>query len=624
MKNYLSKDHFPFLSISCSIFDSQVFRANKFFLPNIISLIVLITIFLTYACSSENVTAERSATTTQNASTKILYSIFEEEQGFNKKEFPNSSILVPGVPAFPSIKPEDFQRRANFWRDLLMKMKSIKVEDLSKSDKINYDMFKYILEDKIAHVDFKAYLTPVSGDGGFHVDFVYMKNSFSFQKMTDYQKYLKKLEGFKDYCLANIELMRMGLSKGKMLPKVVLQGYESYIDPHIVENPEESFFYEPFEDMIEAIPEKEAIDLKEQAKKAITESVVAGYQIFKEFIQKEYRPQARETVGISEQPQGKEFYQQRIEYFTTLPLDADKVFEIGEQEVARIKAEMEQIISEVGFDGSFADFLNFLRTDPQFYAKTGRELLMHASYLAKKADGRLPKYFNKMPRLPYGVAPVPDAIAPKYTGGRYSPGSAYDHKAGFYWVNTYKLESRPLFVLPALTLHEAAPGHHLQIALAEEMLEVPEFRKSTYLSCYGEGWALYCEWLGKEMGMYETPYQDFGRLTYEMWRACRLVVDVGLHAKGWSRQQAVDFMASNSALSMHEVNTEIDRYIGWPGQAISYKIGELKIRELRKKAEAELGANFDLRAFHDVILLNGAVPLFILEELVDDFIEQNR
>ena len=302
-------------------------------------------------------------------------------------------------------------------------------------------------------------------------------------------------------------------------------------------------------------------------------------------------------------------------------MTADEIFKTGEKEVARIRAQMEAVIKEVNFEGDFAEFLHFLRTDSQFYAKSPRGLLMEASFIAKKADGRLPRVFNKMPRLPYGVAPVPDAIAPKYTGGRYSPGSAADHRAGFYWVNTYKLESRPLYVLPALTLHEAVPGHHLQIALAEELENVPDFRKNTYLSCYGEGWALYCEWLGQELGMYDTPYEEFGRLTYEMWRACRLVVDVGIHSKGWTRDEAANFMASNTALSLHEVNTEIDRYIGWPGQALSYKIGELKIRELRKRAEEKLGDKFDIRAFHDVILSCGSVPLFILEDLVNEYIE---
>jgi uncharacterized protein (DUF885 family) len=556
----------------------------------------------------------------ENQTKKALYDIFEAEKQFSNQEFPSWTNTQTNTNPFPDISPDAQNKRSEFWQNLVSKMEALDKNELSEQDRINYDFFKLILEDKIAQVTFEAYLTPISGDGGFHVDFVYMRNRFTFKSEAEYEKYITVLKGFKYFTNENIKLLKLGQSKGKMLPKVVLEGYESYIDPHIVDDPVESYFYEPFNDISLNISEEKKEDLRTQAKQVIKESVVAGYQNFKDFIQNEYRPNARESIGISAEPNGAEYYQQRVEYFTTLPLTSDEIFEKGEQEVARIRSEMEAIIEELDYEGSFADFLNFLRTDPQFYAKTPREILMEASFLAKKIDGKLPQVFNVMPRLPYGVAPVPAAIAPKYTAGRYSPGSAADHRAGFYWVNTFKLESRPLYALPALTLHEAVPEHHLQISLAEEMENVPSFRKNTYLSCYGEGWALYCEWLGQEMGIYETPYDHFGRLTYEMWRACRLVVDVGIHMKNWTREQAVDFMASNTALSLHEVNTEIDRYIGWPGQALSYKIGELKIRELRQKAEKEMGERFDIRKFHDVILLNGSVPLFVLEDLVEGYI----
>ena len=350
--------------------------------------------------------------------------------------------------------------------------------------------------------------------------------------------------------------------------------------------------------------------------------MVPGFQSFHDFLVKEYRPKARTTLGASHFPNGKAYYEQRTQYFTTLDISPEEIFQTGEKEVARIRADMDAIIKELNFKGSFADFLNFLRTDPQFYAKTPKALLKEAAYYSKRIDAQLPRFFGKLPRLPYGVAPVPDAIAPKYTTGRYVPGSSSNHQSGTYWVNTYKLESRPLYVLPALTLHEAVPGHHLQIALAEEIEAVPEFRKHTYLSSYGEGWALYCEWLGLEAGIYETPYSRFGRLTYEMWRACRLVVDVGIHQKDWTREQAVEFMASNTALSFHEVNTEIDRYIAWPGQALSYKMGELKIRDLRKRSERELKERFNIRDFHDLVLSKGAVPMYVLEKMVDQYIAE--
>jgi uncharacterized protein (DUF885 family) len=282
---------------------------------------------------------------------------------------------------------------------------------------------------------------------------------------------------------------------------------------------------------------------------------------------------------------------------------------------------MQAIIDATGFDGSFADFLAFLRNDPRFYAETPEDLLKEAAFIAKTMDGKLPALFNTLPRTPYSVAPVPDDIAPKYTGGRYVPPAAGSNQPGYYWVNTYALDSRPLYTLPALTLHEAVPGHHLQWALAIEQEAQPDFRQYDYISAYGEGWGLYSEWLGVESGIYEDPYDDFGRLTYEMWRACRLVVDTGLHDKGWTRDQALEYLAGNTALSLHEVTTETDRYISWPGQALSYKLGELKIKALRRRAEQQLGANFDLRKFHDTVLASGSVTLPILELLIDDYIE---
>jgi uncharacterized protein (DUF885 family) len=312
-----------------------------------------------------------------------------------------------------------------------------------------------------------------------------------------------------------------------------------------------------------------------------------------------------------------------VNYYTTVDLTAEQVHQLGLDEVARIRAEMDTIIKQVNFNGSFAEFLHFLRTAPQFYPKSANELLKEAAFIAKKADAMLPKYFGKLPRTPYGIAPVPAEIAPKYTTGRYS-GSNRDDEPGYYWVNTYALDKRPLYELEALTLHEAVPGHHLQISLNKELADLPNFRRYSYISAFGEGWGLYSEYLGLEAGFYQDPYSNFGRLTYEMWRAARLVVDTGMHAKGWSRQQAIDFMASNTALSMHNVTTEIDRYISWPGQALSYKIGELTIKRLRAKAEAALGTDFDIRAFHDAVLENGSIPMSVLEQMIDQFIAQQQ
>jgi uncharacterized protein (DUF885 family) len=560
-----------------------------------------------------------NSTSSENNAHQALHAIFDAEKKYNETEFPYWSN-VKAEQTHPEISVAAYQRRKAKYQDFWQQTEAINREALSTQDRINYDMYRFVLKDKIDQIDLESYLTPISADGGFHINFVYMRSGFQFQNEAQYERYLKVLESFKMYVNDHIALLKIGIQKGKTLPKAVLQDYESYLTPHIVDTVENSYFYEPFTRIPETITADKKADFIKRGKAAIEKSVVPGYQTFHDFIVEEYRPNAADAIGISAQPDGKKFYQQRVQFYATLPMTADEIFEKGKQEVARIRADMEGIIEDVGYEGSFADFIQFLRTDKQFYPKTARGLLMEASYFSKRIDGKLPEYFNKLPRLPYGVDPVPAAIAPKYTTGRYSEGSETDHRAGKYWVNTYKLESRPLYALPALTLHEAVPGHHLQISLAAEMEDMPDFRRDTYLSAFGEGWALYCEYLGDEMGIYETPYQHFGRMTYEMWRACRLVIDVGIHAKGWTRDEAVAYMASNSALSLHNVNTEIDRYIGWPGQALSYKIGELKIRELRKRAEKKLGAKFNIRDFHEVILQNGSVPLFILEEVVDEWI----
>ena len=328
------------------------------------------------------------------------------------------------------------------------------------------------------------------------------------------------------------------------------------------------------------------------------------------------------TIAASDLPNGRAFYINRIRHFTSLDLTPEEIHKIGLAEVERIKGETLEVIREVGFKGDFKEFLAFLRTDPQFYAKTPEELLPRAAWIAKKMDGKLPALFRTLPRQPYTVEPVPDHMAPKYTSGRYVEAPAGSTQSGIYWVNTYKLDSRPLYNLEALTLHEAVPGHHLQIALGHELEQLPNFRRYYYISAFGEGWGLYSEWLGLEAGFYTDPYNNFGRLTYEMWRACRLVVDTGLHAMGWTRQQAIDYLAGNTALPLHEVETETDRYISWPAQALSYKLGELKIKELRRKAEAALGQSFDVRAFHDAVLGSGAVPLDVLEKNIDRFITE--
>jgi uncharacterized protein (DUF885 family) len=418
--------------------------------------------------------------------------------------------------------------------------------------------------------------------------------------------------------------MKAGLARGFTLPQVVLEGYEGTISSQVVEDATASLFYQPFEDLPFSVAAEKHEALRAAGRQAIREAVVPAYGEFLDFMVKAYIPGARQTIGASELPRGREYYASRIRQFTTLDLSAEEIHQLGLAEVARIRQEMDAIIREVDFEGDFAAFLAFLRTDPRFYAQSAEELLKEASYLAKRMDGKLPSLFKTLPRMPYGVEPVPAHMAPKYTAGRYvgtSPGST---QPGLYWVNTYALETRPLYALPALTLHEAVPGHHLQGALAQEMENLPDFRRFSYISAFGEGWGLYSEWLGIEAGIYTDPYSRFGRLTYEMWRACRLVVDTGLHAFGWSRQRALDYLASQTALSLHEVTTETDRYISWPGQALAYKLGEMKIRQLRRRAEEALGERFDVREFHDALLRNGSVPLPVLEQIIEGFIAERQ
>jgi len=348
----------------------------------------------------------------------------------------------------------------------------------------------------------------------------------------------------------------------------------------------------------------------------VMHGAVEGYREFLDFFDHEYSPNARTTLAAYDLPEGKKYYALQIREYTTLDLTPEKIHQIGLQEVDRIWNEMKAVIKDVGFQGDFPAFLHFLRTDPRFYAKTPEELLKDAAWIAKQMDGKLPSLFKTLPRLPYTVEPVPPDIAPKYTSGRYVGAPQGGTQPGIYWVNTYKLETRPLYDLEAMTFHEAVPGHHLQIALSRELKDLPNFRRYSYISAFGEGWGLYCEQLGKDAGFYKDPYSDFGRLSWDMWRACRLVVDTGIHAMGWTRQQAIDYLATHTALPIHECETEVDRYISWPAQALSYKLGELKILELRRRAEQTLGPKFDIREFHDVVLGSGAVPLDVLEHNV--------
>ena len=546
------------------------------------------------------------------------------------EELKNIIQTVEGYEAYDSkayplgrFQEELKKQESDFAQSQLVELKKLNSSELSETEQISAELIRFRLQNTVDEYTYKMHLNPIQADQGFHLNLNYrIKPILSH---TDAKRYLNVLNAIPAFVREHLVVLKKGLDEGLSQPKIIFNGYESTYDVHIVADYTQSGFYDPFTALPSSMTKAQKDSVLNAAQTAIENSVVPSFKKIKQFFEEEYIPRTRTALGVSETPNGKEFYQNRINYYTTTEqYSADDIHEIGLNEVARIRSEMKEIIERVGFKGSFSDFLSFLRTDDQFYASTGEELLMHARDIAKRIDAELPKFFKTLPRRPYGVIKVPDAIAPKYTGGRYS-GPSSETQPGYYLVNTYKLKSRPLYTLPSLTAHEAVPGHHLQGSLNKELGDsIPQFRKNMYLSAYGEGWALYTEFLGNELGIYTTPYEEFGKLTYEMWRACRLVVDTGIHAKGWSRERVLDYMLSNTALSEHEVGTETDRYIAWPGQAISYKIGELKIRELRKKAEAELGSKFDIRQFHEIILEQGTVTLPILESRINNYIATSK
>jgi len=563
---------------------------------------ILAVLLISFSCES-----------TKTSALEGLINEYQNHKGYERSEYPLGLFTR-----------DYYKAEAAFASGILDRLKAIDSNSLSETDQISLALLKFQCQDIIDFYDFERFLNPLLSDSGFHLSLPY--NVRPITNVNQAKSYLNRLNAIPQYVDQHFKNLREGLEKGVSQPKVIFKGYESTYNDHIVDNYEDSFFYSPFKKLPNSISQKQQDSLLTVAKQTIEQHVIPQFKRIKAFFETEYLPKTRTSIGVSETPNGKEYYQNRINYYTTsMQYTAEDIHQIGLKEVARIKAEMQKIIDELEFKGSFAEFLKFLRTDEQFYASSPTELLMIARDMAKRADAQLPRFFKTLPRMPYGVAPVPDAIAPKYTGGRYIPTRTGSTNPGFYWVNTYDLPSRTLYTLPSLTVHEAVPGHHLQGSLNQELGDsIPQFRKRLYLSAYGEGWGLYSEFLAEEMGMYTTPYEHFGKFTYEMWRACRLVVDTGIHAKGWTRGQVVDFMSSNTALSLHEINTETDRYISWPGQALSYKIGEIKIRELRKKAEKALGDKFDIREFHEVILGQGTVTLAILEKRVNNYIQKVR
>jgi uncharacterized protein (DUF885 family) len=543
--------------------------------------------------------------------------LYLKSSPFNQPDIVGNNAKLPDLSA--GFLLAQYQQALAIYQQLV----ALDNEKLTQENQINLSVLVYSLQNQLDSYTNKEHYMPLTAESGFHVWIANISTQVDFKTYTDYQNYLTRLSSLPRYFDQQTHWMKLGLKSGISQPKIVLEGFEQSIAAFIKEDITKSSFYLPFANMSAFITPNQQSELQQQAKHILTIKVMPAYQAYYDFMVNEYQPNSRGNIAANSLPNGKAYYQNRLEHYTTLPMTAMQVHQQGLTEVKRIRAEMDEIIEQVNFEGSFSDFVQFLRTDPQFYASTPTELLKEASFIAKKMDAKLPTLFKKLPRTPYGVMAVPANIAPKYTTGRYA-GSSRDDQPGNYWVNTYRLDRRPLYVLTALTLHEAVPGHHLQISLAKEMKHVAKFRNRTYISAFGEGWGLYSEYLGIEVGMYEDPYHNFGRLTYEMWRACRLVVDTGMHTQGWSRTQAMDFLANNTALSLHNVKTEIDRYISWPGQALSYKVGELTIKRLRKEAEQTLGEDFDLRDFHDELLKRGSMPLSMLDKIIMRYIKERK
>ena len=508
----------------------------------------------------------------------------------------------------PDVDAATQQARLKVWQQVLKDLDGVDAQALSPENRINLAIYRPQVENLAEEVRLRAYEMPFNSDSSFWSNLSFMARR-PMKTANDYRAYAARLSDVPRYFDQHIVNMRSGLKRGFTVPRAVLDGRDVSIAAVAeLKDPEQSAFYAPYRKMPASIPAAEQEALRQEARNAIGQKVVPAFGTLLTFFRTEYMPQARTTLAAEAMPGGKEFYAQQIREYTTLDLSAEQIHQIGLEEVARIYAEMQAVIRQSGFKGSFAEFLAFLRTDPQFYAKTPQQLLDRAAWISKRVDGEVGKYIGTLPRGRFTIVEVPADIAPFWTAGRGGLGT--------YWLNTYDLPSRPLYNLPALTLHESSPGHSLQAALAQEQGEQPAFRRDNYISAYGEGWALYTEKLGKEMGIYETPYEDFGRLTYEMWRAARLVIDTGVHHKGWSRDQALAYLRDHTALSEHEVTTEVDRYISWPAQALSYKLGEITIVRLRGEAEQALGAAFDIKAFHDAVLKQGSVTLPVLEEQI--------
>jgi uncharacterized protein (DUF885 family) len=572
-----------------------------------------------HSLSSSTLAAACAMTLTLAACTQApnadarLQRIYNEEWTWREQQFPdNEDTQKPIQDHLPKVDPASQAMRLQTWQDVLQKLDAIPRSELSATEQLNYDIYRPQIAALITEQQFHEYEMPANSDTTFWTDIGYTARR-QYRSTQDYRNWIGQMKDIPRYFHEQMDEMRAGLKRGFTPPRVTLEGRDASITAVTDAIPEASLFYTPFKDM-PGISEADRSALRAQAISTIRDTVQPAYRELLTFFRSEYLPGTRTTLAAYDLPDGKAYYQSRIRLFTTVDQDPAAIHTFGESEVARLHEQMLGAMKETGFTGDFPAFLAFLRKDSQFQAKTPEELMMRAALIAKRFDGKASQYFGLLPRARFAIKPVPDDLAPFYTAGRGGP--------GVYLLNTYNLPSRPLYNLTALTLHESAPGHAFQMPLALEHKEQPEFRQHTYLSAYGEGWALYCELLGLEMGMYDTPYDRFGMLNYQIWRAARLVVDTGIHSQGWSRERAIGYFRDYTALPQHEIETEVDRYIAWPAQALSYYLGEDAIIKARSKAEKTLGDRFNVRAFHDAVLELGSVPIPVLQTRIDRFIAE--
>ena len=568
--------------------------------------------------------AQGQDASTENLATSRLQSLMDIYWSYRLAESPTLATAA-GMNDYnhllPQVAPLDRSRRLRAEQEFLLQLGDVDRTALNLENQINYDLLGWVLEISIESMELNTDRIPFNTFSSFFTGALRASYGVSMTTEEDYQAYTSRIREFPRYFAENIDNMREGMRSGFVLPKVIIDGVLPTVRAQVYDNPDNSSLFEPIAEVSDRLSAAVQEQIRLEAREAIRLYAIPAFRELAEFLQNEYYPMATEGIAAQDLSNGDAFYTHQIKVYTTrTDLSAEQIHNIGVSEVARIRREMEEVIAASGFDGSFEEFTEFLRAEPRFYANDETALLKEASFIAKKIDYLLPEFFGRLPRVPYGVVPVPVEIAPNYTAASYNSSPVGGIRGGAFWVNTFALDQRPLYELPALTLHEAVPGHHLQTSIARELENLPEFRKELYFSAFGEGWGLYSEKLGIEMGIYGNSYEHFGRLSYEMWRACRLVIDTGIHSQGWTRQEAMNYLTDNTSLSAVNVRAEVDRYISWPGQALAYKLGEMKILELRQRTEAALGDAFDLRSFHDALLGQGALPLDILDTVIENYI----